>query len=74
MCSSDLRLDPNNLFDGSTLSSYKASFYQYLNAGLRVPFSTGTDWFMYDFSRAYGRVEDNLPAACWLKGLSAGRA
>ncbi|MBI3866645.1 MAG: CehA/McbA family metallohydrolase [Planctomycetia bacterium] len=68
------RIDAQNIFDGSTRSSYKDSFYRYLNAGLRVPFSTGTDWFMYDFSRAYVRVDGKPAAANWLKGLAAGRS
>jgi hypothetical protein len=68
------RIDAQNIFDGSTRSSYKDSFYQYLNAGLRVPFSTGTDWFLYDFSRAYVRPNGELSAASWLKGLASGKS
>ena len=40
------RLDAQNIFDGGTHGSFKDSFYRYLNAGVKVPFSTGTDWFM----------------------------
>ena len=40
------KLDAQNIFDGGSHGSYEDSFYHYLNAGLRVPFSTGTDWFM----------------------------
>lgn len=47
------RLQATNIFDGGTHGSYQHSFYRYLNAGFRVPFSTGTDWFQYDFSRVY---------------------
>jgi len=68
------RIDAQNIFDGSVRSSYKDSYYRYLNAGLTVPFSTGTDWFMYDFSRVYVRVEGELTAARWLKELVAGRS
>ena len=68
------RVDAQNIFDGGIRSSYKDSFYRYLNAGLAVPFSTGTDWFMYDFSRAYVRIEGELTAARWLKALAAGRS
>src|SRR5262245_40630426 len=68
------RVDAQNIFDGGIRSSYKDSFYRYLNAGIAVPFSTGTDWFMYDFSRVYVRVEGELTAARWLKELAAGRS
>ena len=47
------RLQATNIFDGGTHGSYQHSFYRFLNAGFHVPFSTGTDWFMYDFSRVY---------------------
>jgi hypothetical protein len=68
------RIDAQNIFDGGIRSSYRDSFYRYLNAGLTVPFSTGTDWFMYDFSRVYVRVEGELTTARWLKELAAGRS
>ncbi len=67
------RLDAQNIFDGGTHGSYKDSFYRFLNAGIRIPFSTGTDWFMYDFSRVYARVEGELTIENWLDALSAGR-
>lgn len=75
------KLQANNIFDGGTHGSYKHSFYRYLNAGLKVPFSTGTDWFIYDFSRVYvvadeGLVEGGkrLSSEAWLKHLAAGRS
>lgn len=67
------RLDAQNIFDGGSHDGYAESFYHYLNAGLRVPFSTGTDWFMYDFSRCYARVEGDLTPETWLAALRAGR-
>lgn len=67
------KLDAQNIFDGGNHAGYAESFYQYLNAGLRVPFSTGTDWFLYDFSRVYARIEGELTAASWLAALRSGR-
>ena len=67
------RIDAQNIFDGGSHGSYRDSYYQYLNAGFRVPFSTGTDWFMYDFSRVYARVSGPLNVKNWLKSLAAGR-
>jgi hypothetical protein len=66
------RIDAQNIFDGGSHGSYRDSYYQYLNAGFRVPFSTGTDWFMYDFSRVYARVSGQLNVQNWLKSLAAG--
>jgi len=67
-------LDANNIFDGGTHGSYRHSFYRYLNIGLRVPFSTGTDWFMYDFSRVYVRSDKRLAPDDWLTHLVNGRS
>lgn len=64
-----------NIFDGDPEDhgNYQDTFYRYLNAGLRVPFSTGTDWFIYDFSRAYASVPSMNSSADWLKALEAGK-
>jgi hypothetical protein len=64
-----------NIFDGDPQAhgSYQETFYRYLNAGLRVPFSTGTDWFIYDFSRAYAAVRKLDTTRDWLHALEAGR-
>jgi hypothetical protein len=64
-----------NIFDGDpdVHGTYQDTFYRYLNAGLRVPFSTGTDWFIYDFSRAYAAVPALSTPRDWLRALEAGR-
>ena len=65
----------HNIFDGGAHGSYEDTFYRYLNIGLMVPFSTGTDWFLYDFSRVYVRVgaDATLNVQSWLAALTAGR-
>jgi hypothetical protein len=68
------RLHAQNIFDGGAHGSYKDSFYRYLDAGLKVPFSTGTDWFIYDFSRVYVPVAGKLTVATWLDSLAAGKS
>lgn len=69
------RLDAQNIFDGGSHGSFADSFYHYLNAGLKVPFSTGTDWFMDDFARVYAKVGTDQPLTpeTWLAALRAGR-
>ncbi len=68
------RVDAQNIFDGGNQGSYEDSYYRYMNVGLKVPFSAGTDWFMFDFSRVY--VQDlhpeNVPQ--WLDTLEAGKS
>jgi hypothetical protein len=67
------RLDALNVFDGSPTGGYEERYYRFLNVGLRLPISTGTDWFLYDFARVYARVPDKLTVQSWLGALKAGR-
>src|SRR5262249_51454205 len=67
------RLDALNVFDGSRTGSYEDTYYRYLNTGLRVPISTGTDWFLYDFARVYAQVLGDLTVPSWLAAVKAGR-
>ena len=67
------KVHAQNIFDGGNHGSYSDSFYRYLNAGMRVPFSTGTDWFIYDFSRVYARLNSPLSTDNWLEALEEGR-
>ncbi len=68
------KLDAQNIFDGGSHGTYEDSFYHYLNAGIRVPFSTGTDWFMYDLARVYTKVDGTLTIKSCLDALVAGRS
>lgn len=67
-------LHAQNIFDGGDHGSYEDSFYRYLNLGLRVPFSTGTDWFVYDFARVYVPIDGEFTSDQWLAELRAGRS
>ena len=68
------RVDAQNIFDGGSHGDYSETYYRYLNVGLPVPFSTGTDWFIYDFSRVFVDVRGSLTSGSWLEGLRAGRS
>jgi hypothetical protein len=63
-----------NIFDGGDHGSYDATFYRYLNLGLKVPFSSGTDWMIYDFSRVYVPLFGKLSSADWLEALRSGHS
>lgn len=68
------RLDAMNIYDGGQRAGFKERFYPLLNVGLKVPFSTGTDWFMYDLSRVYVRMQTATTVENWLQALSTGRS
>jgi hypothetical protein len=67
------RVDALNVFDGTRTGTYEECYYRYLNIGMRFPISTGTDWFVYDFSRVYAKVTGPLTIPKWLDALKAGR-
>jgi hypothetical protein len=67
------RIDALNVFDGSRSGSFEDGYYRYLNVGMRLPISTGTDWFLYDFARVYAKVTGKLTPQTWLEALKAGR-
>ena len=73
LCAITGRLDALNVFDGSRQGKYEDNYYRYLNMGLRMPISTGTDWFMYDQSRVYAQVKGKLTIPAWLDAVKAGR-
>lgn len=63
-----------NIFDGGSTKRYEDTCYRYLNIGLKVPFSTGTDWFICDFARVYAPVYGNLTADSWLGALRSSKS
>jgi hypothetical protein len=67
-------LHAQNIFDGGDHGTYEDTFYRYLNVGMKVPFSTGTDWFIYDFNRVYVPIAGELTVKKWLAGLAAGKS
>jgi hypothetical protein len=67
------RVHALNVFDGSRTGRYEDGYYHYLNIGLRLPISTGTDWFIYDFARVYARLEGKPTIRGWLAALRQGR-
>ncbi len=68
------RLQANNMRDGNDHGNYADPYYRYLNIGLRIPLSSGTDWFIYDFSRGYVLAERSVTPSEWLDRLAAGRS
>jgi hypothetical protein len=67
-------LHAHNIFDGGNKGTYEDTYYRVMNIGLRIPFSTGTDWFIFDFSRVFVEVPQPLTIPRWLEALRAGRS
>jgi hypothetical protein len=64
-------MDAYNLADG--LEADYARYYRLLNCGLRIPASSGTDWWIYDHNRVFVQVEGEFTYESWIAGMRAGR-
>jgi hypothetical protein len=60
-----------NLADG--LDANYARYYRFLNCGIRMPASSGTDWWIYDHNRVFVQVAGPFNYDTWIAGLRAGR-
>jgi hypothetical protein len=67
------RLDGINLFDPYWMDPEYAIWYDLLNCGLRLPASTGSDWFVCSSNRVYVETGGSFSYERWLDGLRAGR-
>jgi hypothetical protein len=69
------RLDALNLFDPYWMDPEYELWYALLNCGVRLPASTGSDWFVCSSNRVYVslRADEVFSYASWLQGLAAGR-
>ena len=60
-----------NFADG--LDADYERYYGLLNCGIRLPVSSGTDWWIYDHNRVFVQVEGAFSYDAWIAGLRAGR-
>jgi hypothetical protein len=68
------RLDGLNLFDPYWMDPEYDLWYRLLNCGIRLPASTGSDWFVCSSNRVYVDLADaGFSYERWLEGLKAGR-
>ena len=67
-------LHAQNIFDGGSEGTVETIFYPYLNSGLRMPFSTGTDWGCYDFSRVVVPLRGAVSSTAFRQALAKGRS
>ena len=66
------KLDAFNLFDPVRADVEYDIYYQMLNAGLRLPASTGSDWFICNANRVYAHTGRPFEYADWLEALKQG--
>jgi hypothetical protein len=67
------RLDGINLFDPWWRDPDYDVWYRLLNCGLRLPISTGSDWYLCSSNRVYADVGSDFSYERWLEALKAGR-
>ena len=67
------KLDAFNLFDPCWKALEYDIWYRLLNCGIRLPASTGSDWFICSNNRVYVQTEEAFTYESWLRGLQAGR-
>jgi hypothetical protein len=69
------KLDAFNLFDPYWVMPEEYTvWYHLLNCGIRLPASTGSDWYICSNNRVYVQTGGSFSYAAWLKGLQAGRS
>ena len=67
------KLDAFNLFDPFWNDAEYDIYYRMLNAGLRLPASTGSDWFISSANRVYAHTAQPFDYESWVQALVAGR-
>jgi len=64
-------VDAFNVNDGNIFDYDR--YYRLLDCGIRLPLSTGTDWWIYDHNRVYVQLDGPFSYEKWLEGLKAGK-
>ncbi|MCI0441489.1 MAG: CehA/McbA family metallohydrolase [Chloroflexi bacterium] len=67
------KLDAFNLFDPNWNDAEYDIYYKMLNAGLKLPASTGSDWFISSANRVYAHTGGGFEYEPWLDALKQGR-
>ena len=67
------KLDAFNLFDPNWNDVEYDIYYRMLNAGLKLPASTGSDWFISSANRVYTHSGGQFEYEAWLQALKEGR-
>jgi hypothetical protein len=68
------KLDAFNLFDPYWMDPEYDIYYSMLNAGMRIPISTGSDWFLCSANRVYTKSTQQFDYNKWVTALKAGHS
>ena len=67
------KLDAFNLFDPYWNDAEYDIYYRMLNAGRRLPASTGSDWFICSANRVYAQTGGPFDYETWIEAMRRGR-
>ena len=67
------KVDAFNLFDAFWNDPEYDIYYRMLNAGIRLPASTGSDWFISSANRVYANTGGAFDYETWVDALGKGR-
>jgi len=67
------KLDAFNLFDPYWTDVEYDIYYQMLNAGLKLPASTGSDWFICSANRVYAQTGGPFDYETWVEAMRQGK-
>ena len=67
------KVDAFNLFDPYWNDLEYDIYYQMLNSGVRLPVSTGSDWYICSENRAHAQTTSKFEYPAWLNSLKAGK-
>jgi hypothetical protein len=67
------KLDAFNLFDPEWKDPEYDIYYRMLNAGIKLPASTGSDWFVSNANRVYAHTGKAFEYEDWLTSLKNGQ-
>ncbi len=67
------KVDAMNLFDPYWSEVEYSLWYRMLNCGIKLPASTGSDWFVCSANRVYSQTGGEFRYEQWLRGVREGR-
>lgn len=67
------KLDAFNLFDPFWMDPEYDIWYRLMNCGMKLPASTGTDWYICSNNRVYVQMDEAFGYDGWLAGMQKGR-
>ncbi len=68
------KVDAFNLFDGTNRTAGYSIYYHMLNCGIKLPISTGSDWFICSGNRVYVYMSEEFNYTSWLNSLINGKS